>query len=43
VFRTGAKTPALWPAFGRICSNCCDVMDIRFSPNKKLGATEEKH
>jgi len=31
VLRTGTKTPALGPAFGRICSSCCDVMDMGFS------------
>src|SRR5450830_1692986 len=28
VFRTGTKTPAWRPAFGRICSNCCSVIGI---------------
>ena len=31
---TGAKTPALAPAFGRICSSCCVVMGIGFLQTK---------
>ena len=38
VLRTGAKTPAFWPAFGRICSICCAVIGIRFSPDNKKPA-----
>lgn len=29
------KTPAIEQAFGRICSNCCLVMGIHFSPGVK--------
>lgn len=30
VLRADTKTPADWPALGRICSSCCDVMGIPF-------------
>ena len=35
VFKTGTKTPATWPAFGKICSNCCAVIGMGFSGQNK--------
>jgi hypothetical protein len=35
VLRAGAKTPALAPVFGRICSKCCDEIDMLFSRREK--------